>query len=208
MARPSAGSAASSWGYAGVFSSSAKRALRRRSKFKAVNTSARTFTQAKMERRLAQIDESLPGISGSRQRRSPEERYRSQDLKRVTVDTTVRRRLNPKASNTQLFRPMRSDIADRSDAAQGAQAAEAREGRTSGCGNPILAQGPSWRPGQLSDDGGPATSHANSSSGGISGSCASCASRLRIIRISVCERAIERYAAMALMKRSPKMTAN
>ena len=28
------------------------------------------------------------------------------------------------------------------------------------------------------------------------------------IRISVCERAIERYAAMALMKRSPKMTAN
>jgi hypothetical protein len=28
------------------------------------------------------------------------------------------------------------------------------------------------------------------------------------VRISVCERAIERYAAMALMKRSPKMTAN
>ena len=28
------------------------------------------------------------------------------------------------------------------------------------------------------------------------------------IRISVCERAIERYAAMALMKRSPNMTAN
>jgi D-mannonate dehydratase len=31
---------------------------------------------------------------------------------------------------------------------------------------------------------------------------------LGTIRISVCERAIERYAAMALMKRSPKMTAN
>jgi putative ABC transport system substrate-binding protein len=28
------------------------------------------------------------------------------------------------------------------------------------------------------------------------------------VRISVCERAIERYAAMALMKRSPNMTAN
>ena len=28
------------------------------------------------------------------------------------------------------------------------------------------------------------------------------------VRISVCVRAIERYAAMALMKRSPKMTAN
>lgn len=33
-------------------------------------------------------------------------------------------------------------------------------------------------------------------------------SRYGTIRISVCERAIERYAAMALMKRSPKMTAN
>ena len=28
------------------------------------------------------------------------------------------------------------------------------------------------------------------------------------VRISVCERAVEHYAAMALMKRSPKMTAN
>ena len=32
--------------------------------------------------------------------------------------------------------------------------------------------------------------------------------RAGTIRISVCERAIERYAAIALMKRSPKMTAN
>ncbi len=31
---------------------------------------------------------------------------------------------------------------------------------------------------------------------------------LGTISISVCERAIERYAAMALMKRSPNMTAN
>ena len=28
------------------------------------------------------------------------------------------------------------------------------------------------------------------------------------VKISVCERAVEHYAAMALMKRSPKMTAN
>lgn len=32
--------------------------------------------------------------------------------------------------------------------------------------------------------------------------------RFGTVRISVCVRAIERYAAMALMKRSPKMTAN
>lgn len=31
---------------------------------------------------------------------------------------------------------------------------------------------------------------------------------LGTVRISVCGRAVEHYAAMALMKRSPKMTAN
>jgi hypothetical protein len=35
------------------------------SKSKAVNTRDRNFTQAKMQRRLAQIDESIPGISRS-----------------------------------------------------------------------------------------------------------------------------------------------
>lgn len=39
-------------------------------------------------------------------------------------------------------------------------------------------------------------------------SSAIAASRRGTVRISVCERAIERYAAMALMKRSPNMTAN
>ena len=34
------------------------------------------------------------------------------------------------------------------------------------------------------------------------------AARFGTVRISVCERAVEHYAAMALMKRSPKMTAN
>ena len=38
--------------------------------------------------------------------------------------------------------------------------------------------------------------------------CGRCDRALGTVRISVCERAIERYAAMALMKRSPNMTAN
>ena len=49
-----------SWRCADALSCSAKRALRiDGSKFKAVNTRDRNFTQAKMQRRLAQIDESI-----------------------------------------------------------------------------------------------------------------------------------------------------
>jgi hypothetical protein len=60
MARPSERSAVSSWCYAEVSSCSAKLSVAiDGSKFKAVNTRDRNFTQAKMQRRLAQIDESI-----------------------------------------------------------------------------------------------------------------------------------------------------
>lgn len=45
----------------------------------------------------------------------------------------------------------------------------------------------------------PAVNHAGSTGGVL---------RLVPVRNSVCGRAVEHYAAMALMKRSPKMTAN
>jgi len=47
------------WCYADASSCSAKRVAIDGSKFKAVNTRDRNFTQAKMQRRLAQIDESI-----------------------------------------------------------------------------------------------------------------------------------------------------
>ena len=43
---------------------------------------------------------------------------------------------------------------------------------------------------------------------GLYGSSGSTISYVGTVRISVCGRAVEHYAAMALMKRSPKMTAN
>jgi hypothetical protein len=59
MARPSARSAVSSWCCADALSSQRSERAIDGSKFKAVNTRDRNFTQAKMQRRLAQIDESI-----------------------------------------------------------------------------------------------------------------------------------------------------
>ena len=60
MARPSARCAASSWYCAGALSSLSDASVAiDGSKFKAVNTRDRNFTQAKMQRRLEQIDESI-----------------------------------------------------------------------------------------------------------------------------------------------------
>src|ERR1700729_965883 len=59
MARPSAGSAVRLWCWADALSCSEASVAIDGSKFKAVNTRDRNFTQAKMQRRLAQIDESI-----------------------------------------------------------------------------------------------------------------------------------------------------